>query len=69
VLKDPTDESKRALVHVKSNLSAQAAGLSFSIVSNKDTGDDRPSIRWQGECLQTLKADDKVLIVQNTGNS
>jgi hypothetical protein len=55
VLKDPTDESKRVLVHVKSNLSAEAASLSFSIVSDEDSGDDRPHIRWQGECTQTLQ--------------
>jgi hypothetical protein len=55
VLKDPTDESKRVLAHIKSNLSAQAASLSFSIVSDEDSGDTQPSIRWQGECTQTLQ--------------
>ncbi len=55
VLKDPTDESKRVLAHVKSKLSAQAASLSFSIVSDEDSGDNRPSIRWLGECPQTLQ--------------
>jgi hypothetical protein len=55
VLRDPTDESKRVLVHVKSNLSAQAPNLSFSIVSDENSGDDRPSIRWHGACLQTLQ--------------
>jgi hypothetical protein len=55
VLKDPTDESKRVLAHVKSNLSAQVASLSFSIVSDEDSADTCPSIHWQGECTQTLQ--------------
>jgi hypothetical protein len=55
VLKDPTDERKRVLAHVKSNLSPQAASLSFSIVSDEPSGDDRSSILWQGECPQTLQ--------------
>jgi hypothetical protein len=55
VLRDPTDESKRVLSHVKSTLSAQATNLSFSIVSEENSGDDRPSIRWHGLCLQTLQ--------------
>ena len=55
VLRDPTDESKRVLAHVKSSLSAQAASLSFSIVSNENSGDDQPSTRWHGACLQTLQ--------------
>ena len=55
VLKDPTDERKRVLAHIKSNLSAQAASLSFSIVSDEHSGDDRSSLHWQGECRQTLQ--------------
>jgi hypothetical protein len=55
VLKDPTDESKRVLAHVKSSLSAQAASLSFSIASEENSGDDRPSICWHGACPQTLQ--------------
>jgi hypothetical protein len=55
VLRDPTDESKRVLVHIKSNLSAQAPNLSFSIASDENSEDDRPTIRWHGACLQTLQ--------------
>jgi hypothetical protein len=55
VLRDPTDESKRVLVHIKSNLSAQASNLSFSIASDENSGDDLPTIRWHGACLQTLQ--------------
>lgn len=55
VLRDPTDESKRVLAHVKSSLSAQATSLSFSIVSEENSGDDQPSICWHGACLQALQ--------------
>jgi RecA-family ATPase len=55
VLKDPTDESKRVLAHVKSNLSVQATNLVFSVVSDQEYGDDRPYISWLGQSTQTLQ--------------
>src|SRR5258707_5811403 len=55
VLKDPTDESKRVLAHVKSNLSREAPNLAFSIVSDQDDGDDRPYICWLGQSRRTLQ--------------
>ena len=55
VFRDPTDESKRVLVHIKANLSAQAPNLSFSIASDENSGDDLPFIRWHGASLQTLQ--------------
>jgi hypothetical protein len=55
ILKDPDDESKRVLAHIKSKLSAQAAHLSFSIASDEDAGDEQPSIRWLGTCSHTLQ--------------
>jgi DNA-binding transcriptional ArsR family regulator len=55
VLKDPVDETKRVLAHVKSNLSIQAANLSFSIASDEAYGDDRPYICWLGQSSQTLQ--------------
>lgn len=55
VLKDPTDENRRVLAHVKSNLSVQAANLSFSVISDEAYGDDRPYICWLGQSNQTLQ--------------
>jgi len=56
VLKDPTDESKRVLAHVKSNLSVGAANLSFSVASDEDHGgDNRPYIRWLGATTHTIQ--------------
>jgi DNA-binding transcriptional ArsR family regulator len=49
------DETKRVLAHVKSNLSIQAANLSFSIASDEAYGDDRPYICWLGQSSQTLQ--------------
>jgi DNA-binding transcriptional ArsR family regulator len=55
VLQDAVDEDQRVLAPIKSNLSARAANLSFSIVSDEDEGDDRPYVLWQGQSSWTLQ--------------
>lgn len=54
VLKDPADETKRVLAHVKSNLSIESESVMFSIESDEEYGDDSPYILWRGKSSHKL---------------
>jgi hypothetical protein len=46
VAKDPLDDSRNVLAHIKSNIGEQAPALPYIIVSDKELGDERPYIVW-----------------------
>lgn len=55
VLKEPTEEGRTVLAHVKSNIGKIAPTLAFRVVSDEDEGDERPYIQWEGESTHSIK--------------
>lgn len=56
VIKDPEDESRVILSHIKSNIGKLGPGITYTIQSDEDDGDDRPYIVW-GEVTSLTGAD------------
>ena len=48
VLREPGEDERRALAHVKSNIGKLAPPLVFRVESDEEQGDDRPYIKWGG---------------------
>ena len=45
-VRDPYDNTRCVLAHIKSNIGRQAPALTYRIVSDEEEGDERPYIQW-----------------------
>jgi hypothetical protein len=54
IFKDPIDDDKRILAHIKSNLGPLAPNLSFTIENTAANGEPQSTVQWLGKASEDL---------------